>query len=388
MSRAADISTRPSRALRTAFGFAAAACLALTACTAAPPIAAPSATPFTAPPTVTPSPSPTLPPAATAFLGLLADRDAAQRSGDASRMNALIAPDAPQDLRDRELAVADVISKQHMAAPERRFQALAAAGQLAELDVTELDDQGRIRPIRYFAATVEGRLLLTEPAAASLGQVTVAPSEHFDVRAYPLDERQAAAASGLLEDALTSLVARLGEPYRPAARIVVHCDPVAGRGVAPLASAYVTSPEIHFLTSSSMIVSTGAGSDWSRIVVTHELSHVLLFMRGDGPFVLVEGIPLWLTDDRRQAQLDRIVAAGGVWDLDHLVRGPADANEFFAAYAQASSFVRFVAATYGPRAPIAVWELGTSAPFTETFARGAGVPLADAYAAWRASLAR
>ena len=367
---------------------AALACLALAACTAAPPIAPPVAPAVAASPAPTPSPSPTLPPQATAFLGLLAERDAAQRSGDLARVSAVLAPDAPKDFRERETAVADVIAKQHIAAPERRFRSLGTVGGLTELEVMELDDQGRTRPIRYFASEVDGRLLLTEPSPASLGASGSGMSDHFDVRAYALDAPQAATATVLLEDALTQLVARLGDAYRPAARIVVNCDPVAGRGVAPLASAYVTSGEIHFLTSSSMLVADGPGAEWSRTVVTHELSHVLLFARGNGPFLFVEGLPLWLTDDRRQPELDRIVAAGGIWELEHLVRGPADANEFFAAYAQASSFVRFVAATYGPRAPIAVWELGASAPFAEAFARGAGVPLADAYAAWRASLPR
>ncbi len=370
-----------------ALAWAAVATLAIGACTAAPAVAPPLAAPA-ASAAPSPSPSPTLPPEASAFLRLLADRDAAQRSADAPAVNALLAPDAPPAFRERELAVADVVAKQRTAAPERRFLAIHSDGQLTEIEVTELDDQGRLRPIRYFAVAAEGRLLLTEPAQAAIGAPTSRLSEHFDVRAYAMDAPQAAAAAALLEETLTALVARLGDAYSPAARVVVNCDPVAIRGVAPLASAYVTSGEIHFLTSSSMIAADGPGAEWSRTVVAHELSHVLLFVRGNGPFVLVEGLPLWLTDDRRQPELDRIVAAGHIWDLDHLIRGPDDAHEFFAAYAQASSFVRFVAATYGARAPIAVWELGASMPFSETFARGAGVPLADAYAAWRASLTR
>lgn len=362
--------------------------LAVVSCTAPPAVAPPVPPPAASPAaSASRSPSPTLPPAAVAFLRLLDDRDAAQRSVDPSRVSALLAPDAPPGFRDRELAIADV-AKQHLVAPERRFLALGAEAGLTELEVAEFDDQGRLRPIRYFATTVEGRLLLTEPAEAAIGSPRSTFTEHFDVRAYELDARQAVSAAGLLEAALTSLATRLGNAYRPSARIVVNCDPVAGRGVAPLASAYVTSGEIHFLTSSSMVVADGPGAEWSRTVVTHELSHVLLFTRGSGPFVVVEGLALWLTDDRRQPELDRIVATGGIWDLEHLTRGPADAYEFFAAYAQASSFIRFVAANYGPRAPIDVWELGATAPFPEAFARGTGVSLADAYAAWRASLTR
>jgi hypothetical protein len=115
---------------------------------------------------------------------------------------------------------------------------------------------------------------------------------------------------------------------------------------------------------------------------------VFLFTRGNGPFVLVEGIPLWLTDDRRQPELDRLVQANALWSLPHLVEGPANDVEFYAGYAQASSFVRYLAATYGDVAVLAAWESGASLPFEEAFARGFHVTPQSAHAAWRASLGR
>jgi len=146
--------------------------------------------------------------------------------------------------------------------------------------------------------------------------------------------------------------------------------------------------EITFLSSQSSIVGGDEAGPWSKTVVTHELAHVLLFTRGTGPFVLSEGLPLWLTDDRRQPELDRIVAADGFWTLEHLVAGPKDATEFFAGYAQASSFVRYLAATHGPAKVIAAWEAGRGATFPEAFRTAFGITAEAAYGAWRDSLRR
>ncbi|CAN5140359.1 hypothetical protein BH18CHL2_BH18CHL2_04440 [soil metagenome] len=99
-------------------------------------------------------------------------------------------------------------------------------------------------------------------------------------------------------------------------------------------------------------------------------------------------MPLWLTDDRRQPELERLVVADALWSLDRLLDGPRDPSEFYAGYAQASSFVRFVAATYGDAAVIAVWEGGRRLTFPEAFRAGVGADTDAVHAAWRASLGR
>jgi len=263
-----------------------------------------------------------------------------------------------------------------------------AFGTLRSITIAESDSQGRTRSVRYFGAGPLDELRLTEPTPAQLGEARTITGDRFDTRAYPLDADGCATALAFAESALTTLVGRLGERYRPADRISLVCEPTIQPELPPLASAFTNGTTVTFLTSQSMIVATGPGADWSRTVVTHELSHVLLFQRGNGPFLLVEGLPLWLTDDRRQPELDRVVRANAVWTLDHLVEGPRDATEFFAGYAQASSFVRFLADTFGSDKVIAAWENGRALRFPISFESAFGVAPETAYAAWRASLTR
>jgi hypothetical protein len=73
--------------------------------------------------------------------------------------------------------------------------------------------------------------------------------------------------------------------------------------------------------------------------------------------------------------------------MPHLLEGPRTLEEFFAGYAQASSFVSYLAARYGGRAVIAAWEAGrTASTIDEAFRTAFGVTTATAWADWRASL--
>lgn len=361
--------------------------LALAACAApeAPIATAPPASPAV----VRPLPTPTADPEVAAALALLARRDAAWRAKDPAAAAALIALDAPAAFRQREQALAAIAAAGVLLAPDRRsFVSFDAVAGLRAVNVVEQDSQGRSRRLRYFLAGSGEAERLSEPTLAALGDEIVVSGARFVTRARPIDAEQAATALGYAEAALPALVAVLGEPYRPTVATTLAFAPTVVPDLPPLASAYTVGPEITFLSSQSSIVGGDDAGPWSKIVVTHELSHVLLFTRGTGPFVLSEGLPLWLTDDRRQPELDRIVAADGFWTLEHLVAGPKDATEFFAGYAQASSFVRYLAATYGPAKVIAAWEAGRAATFPEAFNSAFGITAEAAYGAWRDSLRR
>jgi hypothetical protein len=261
-------------------------------------------------------------------------------------------------------------------------------GSVRIIEILETDAQGRTRMVRYFGNGPLDQLRLTEPPASELGEPVTTRGEHLDTRATTLDAESCATVLTYAEAALGPLVARIGEAYRLTRRPTFECLPTVQPDLPPLASAYTRGSVVSMLTTPSLVVASGPAAAWSRTAVTHELAHVLLFTRGNGPFLMAEGIPLWLTDDRRQPELDRLVQRDALWSLAHLVDGPANDVEFFAGYAQASSFMRFLAATYGDAAVISAWEGNGSLPFEEAFGRGFGVPPLAAYAAWRASLGR
>lgn len=359
----------------------------LSACAAAEaPIA-------TAPPAsaavVRPLPTPTADPEVAAALGLLARRDEAWRAKTIDAAVALTATDAPAAFKLRERALAEIAAAGVLLVPERRtFVSFDTAAGLRVVNVVERDSQGRSRRLRYFLTGSGESARLSEPALTALGDEIVVPGARFVTRARPIDAEQAATALGYAEDAIVSLVAVLGEPYRPTVATTLAFAPAVVPDLPPLASAYTVKTEITFLSSQSTIAGGDDAGPWSKTVVTHEVAHVLLFTRGNGPFVFSEGLPLWLTDDRRQPELDRIVAANAFWTLEHLIAGPKDATEFFAGYAQASSFVRYLAATHGAPKVIAAWEGGRSVPFPEAFTTAFGITAEAAYGAWRDGLRR
>ena len=348
----------------------------LPACVAvAPPPVAPALT-------AAPSAAPTLHP----FLALLEERDRAQAAGDVPRAIALVDPLAPAPFRAREEALAKAIGKSRQAAPRRELVRAQITNDLATVVVAELDDQGRERLVRYFLT--QPTPLLTEPTAAQLGEERTVEFPGGVVRHRAIDEAQTVVLVAEAKRAVATLVARLGTEYAPQAPLVLSLRPDVVAELPPLASAYVAQGLVTFLSSASMLVASGPGSAWTRTLVAHEVAHVLLFQRGSGTFLLNEGIPLWLTDDRRQPELDRLVAANALWTLDHLVDGPRDQSEFFAGYAQAGAFVRFTAERHGDRAVIAMWEAGRRVPFAEAYREATGVDPAAAHMAWRATLGR
>lgn len=344
----------------------------------------PSAPPAS-PAIVRPLPTATVDPEVAAALALLARRDAAWRAKDVVAALALTAPDAPAAFQLRERALAELAAAGVPLVPERRtFVSGGAAGGLRVVNVVELDSQGRTRRVRYFTTGSAQAPSLSEPSLASLGDELVVPGARFVTRARAIDAEQAATALGYGEDAIPALVAILGEVYRPTVAISLVFAPTVLADLPPLASAYTNDTVITFLSSQSGVVGGDDAGPWSRTVVTHEIAHVMLFARGAGPFVFSEGLPLWLTDDRRQPELDRLVAENALWTLDHLIAGPKDATEFFAGYAQASSFVRYLAATYGAAKLLAAWEAGRGGtPFAEAFAGPFGMTAGAAYGAWR-----
>lgn len=361
--------------------------LLFTACSAAEtPIAA--ATPAS-PAVVQPLPTPTADPEIAATLALLARRDAAWHAKDFAAAAALSAPDAPAAFRLRERALAEIAAAGVLLVPERRsFVSFDRTSELRVVNVVEQDSQGRSRRQRYFITGSGDAAWLTEPTLASLGEEIVVPGAQFVLMARAIDAEQAATALDYAGRAIPSLVAVLGEPYRPTVAVTLAFAPTVVPDLPPLASAYTNGTVITFLSSQSGVAGGDDAGPWSKIVVTHELAHVLLFTRGTGPFVLSEGLPLWLTDDRRQPELDRIVAGNAFWTLEHLIAGPKDATEFFAGYAQASSFVRYLATTHGAAKVVAAWEAGRSSPFPEAFRSAFGITAEAAYGAWRDSLPR
>jgi hypothetical protein len=345
-------------------------------------------------PTASPSPTPTRDEQTEQILALLAARDEAQRKGDEPALLAVLDASAAPEFRDRELALLRMAKARGAPAPKRtllrRVPIDAIGGVVQYVEVTEQDDQGRTRRMRYFASFA-CCTRLTEPSAASidqlLGPVRSRPSEGFMIRYRDIDADQAAAAETIAKASLTDLVARLGEPYRQNRPFTITLAPTTIPGLPAPASGYVDGTEITLLSSQSMIATSGPGAEWARKVTEHEISHVLLFSRGSGPWVVAEGIPLWLTDDRRQPELDRIVAADALWDLPHLMEGPRDLTEFFAGYAQASSFVRYLADRFGARAVIVAWEAGRAKPtFDEAFRSAFAVAPAVAWAEWKTSI--
>lgn len=369
----------------------------------APPGDRPAAVGHDRPPTPAPNgptPSPTtaalpspseIPEFAKGILALLSERDGHALSGKLERVAPLLDQSAPAAFRDRQLELARVEFERSAAVPDRRFLALGgglgSAEGLLRLEVAETDDQGRVRRIRYWANSA-GTLRLSEPHVDRLGALQTISTESFDISFYEVDRPQALVAQRIATEAIEELVRVLGPEYRAARRLVITLSPVTVPSLPAVASGFVNEDGITLLSSASMIVAEGPGATWARTVLEHEIAHVLLFQRGTGPWLLVEGIPLWLTDDRRQPQLDRLVANGALWELDHLVGGPRTPAEFFVAYAQASSFVRYLAATYGERKVIELWELGRTSRFAEGFESVFGVPATTAYASWRASLPR
>jgi hypothetical protein len=349
------------------------------------------AVPTTAAPT--PSPSPTRDEETAQLQQLLVARDAAYRAGDEQALLALLDGSAAPEFRERELALLRITKAGAHPPPARtlirRVPLDTTGGAVQLVEVVEDDDQGRSRRVRYFAS-LGCCARLTEPAPASidqmLGPLRSRPSEGFMIRYRDVDADQAAATDAIAKQALIDLVAALGEPYRQHRPFTITLAPTAIAGLPAPASGFVDGTEVTLLSSQSMVVTDGPGAQWARKVVTHEISHVLLFGRGAGPWVMAEGIPLWLTDDRRQPELDRLVTAGALWDLPHLMEGPRTTEEFFAGYAQASSFVRFLAGRYGARAIVAAWEGARSSTFSEAFRAALGVSPQDAWADWRRSL--
>lgn len=357
--------------------------LVLAACTA-PPLVAPTSS---VPAIVAPTPPPDI--TFVAFARLLHDRDAAWRAGDVSAALALVAADAPVAFRERERQLAALAAQGVPLVPVRgAVNVTRERGSVRIIEILETDAQDRTRMVRYFGTGPLDQLRLTEPPASELGEPMTTHGEHFDTRATTLDAESCATVLSYAEAALGPLVARLGEVYRPSRRATFECVPTVQPDLPPLASAYTRGSVVSMLTTPSLVVASGPAAAWSRTAVTHELAHVLLFTRGNGPFLMAEGIPLWLTDDRRQPELDRLVLANALWSLPHLIDGPANDVEFFAGYAQASSFMRFVAVTYGDAAVLSAWEGNGSLPFEEAFTRGFRVTPEAAYAAWRASLGR
>jgi hypothetical protein len=349
------------------------------------------AVPTTAAPT--PSPSPTRDEETAQLQQLLAARDAAYRAGDEQALLALLDASAAPEFRERELALLRITKAGAHPPPARtlirRVPLDTTGGAVQLVEVVEDDDQGRSRRVRYFAS-LGCCARLTEPAPASidqmLGPLRSRPSEGFMIRYRDVDADQAAATDAIAKQALIDLVAALGEPYRQHRPFTITLAPTAIAGLPAPASGFVDGTEVTLLSSQSMVVTDGPGAQWARKVVTHEISHVLLFGRGAGPWVMAEGIPLWLTDDRRQPELDRLVTAGALWDLPHLMEGPRTTEEFFTGYAQASSLVRFLAGRYGARAIVAAWEGARSSTFSEAFRAALGVSPQDAWADWRRSL--
>jgi hypothetical protein len=324
-----------------------------------------------------------------AFSRLLSARDAAWRTGDVAAALALVAPDAPAAFRERERQLAALAAQGVPLVPARGPLILTRErGTVRIVEIIETDAQGRTRAVRYFGSGPLDALRLTEPPASELGEPVTTRFEHFDTRATTLDAESCRAVYDYAEAALGTLVARLGEAYRLSGHPIFECVPTVQPELPPLASAYTRGRVVSLLTTPSLVVASGPGAAWARTVVTHELAHVLLFARGNGPFLMAEGIPLWLTDDRRQPELDRLIQANALWSLPHLIEGPANDVEFFAGYAQASSFMKFLAATYGDAAVLAAWESGASLPFVEAFTLGFRVTPQSAHAAWRASLGR
>lgn len=345
---------------------------------APPPAPASLTTAPSAPPTAAPTPHP--------FLALLEQRDRAQASGDVARALALVDPLAPAPFRAREEALAKAIGKSRQAPPRRELVRAQIVNDLATVVVAELDDQGRARLVRYFLT--QPAPLLTEAMAASFGEEITVGFPGGSVRHRAIDADQAAVLVAEAQRAVGALVARLGTEYTPRAPLVLVLRPDVVAELPPLASAYVAQGQVTFLSSASMLVPSGPGSAWTRTLVAHEVAHLLLFPRGSGSFLLNEGIPLWLTDDRRQPELDRLVAANALWTLEQLIDGPRDQSEFFAGYAQAAGFVRYTAERHGDRAAIAMWEAGRRVPFADAYREATGIGAAAAHIAWLASLGR
>jgi hypothetical protein len=337
------------------------------------------------------APTPTPPPEQRAILRQLAAKDAAMRSGDHSSLGELLDPNAPQAFRDSQAAL--LVSASRRSPPpfiDRTVLATRERLGLLEAELLERDDQGRARQRRVWFSGPLDALRQTEPPTADLGPERVDEEARFRFIYRDLDAPQVAVARALGERWLQTYATRLGDGYAPRRTIEVRFAPTQEswpQGLPALASAAVSRGVFYVLSSTAMLTASGDAAAFTDVVVGHELAHVLLDGRGRrvGGFLLSEGIPLWLTEDTRATELARLVRRGELWPLDQLLRGPQDDAEFFAAYAQASSFVHFVAGRFGSRAPLELWEASAQAPSFDAAARLAlGRSAAELHRDWLA----
>jgi len=326
-----------------------------------------------------------------AVLRHLAARDTALRIGDLAALRELLDPEAPPDFRLAQEAILKIAAERDdELAPARTVLATRIRTNLLEVEYLERDDQDRARRLRaWFSGPLE-RLRQTEPPLAELGEERREESADFVFRFRELDRPQVEATREHGERWLRHYATRLGERHLPQGKIEVRLIPTfEGRPsrLPALASAAVTGGVFYVLSSSTMITTDSTSAYWSTVVVGHELAHILLRGRRGGGFLLNEGLPLWLTGDRREGELARVRAAGALWDLDHLMAGPRSESEFFAGYAQASSFVRFVAERHGDEAPIALWDAVSARGSLDAATRAVlGSAAAALYAEWRTSV--
>lgn len=311
------------------------------------------------------------------------------RRGDSGRLEELLDPAAPAAFRDAQASLLFAFSQRPAATfVERTVLATRTRLGLLEAEVLERDDQGRARQRRAWFSGPLDALRQTEPALAELGTERVETAGPFRFVYRELDAPQLVVAKTLGEKWLGTYASRLGGAYAARRTIEVRFAPTQEtwpEGLPAVASAAVARGVFYVLSSSAMLASDGDAGRLADVVVGHELAHVLLDGRGarGGGFLLNEGLPLWLTDDRREPELARLVGRGEIWDLPHLLAGPADESEFFAAYAQASSFVRYVAERFGERAPIALWGAASVPSFDRAARDALGVGGAELHADWR-----
>jgi hypothetical protein len=376
---------RPFPTLRLFVVALVAAAVALGACVPGTEVVDRSAVPAEAEPTATP-------PDHAAVLRHFAAKDIAFRSGNAAALGELLDPAAPEAFRAAQTAML-AVAAQRAGVPTlgRQVVATRARGDLLEAEYLEYDDQDRTRMLRAWFSGPLDALRQTEPALATLGEVETQETADFSFSYRALDRAQVEAVRAQGGRWLRFYAGRLGERYAPRGKIEVRFVPTfEGRPerLPPLASAAVTGGVFYVLSSSTMITADGPAAYWSTVVVGHELAHVLLRGRRSGGFLLTEGLPLWLTGDRREDELSRLRDAGALWDLPRLLAGPRADGEYFAAYAQASSFVRFVAERHGENAPVALWEAAARQSTFDAATRDAlGLSAAALYADWREALA-
>lgn len=187
----------------------------LSACVAVAPPPAPL------PPLVTATP--TAAPTRHALLAPLEERDRAHTAGDVTRTLALVDPTAPAPYRAREEALAKVIGRSGQSPPRRALVRSEIANGLATVVVSELDDQGRERLVRYFLT--QPTPLLTEPTAAALGEEQRLEFHGGVVTHRALDAAQATVLAAEAQRAVLALTARLGSVYAPQAALALALRP-------------------------------------------------------------------------------------------------------------------------------------------------------------------